>query len=401
MRISLADTAVLFEDGDWVESKDQDRGGQVRLIQLADIGIGVFIDKSSRFLTAETAERLRCTYLNPGDILIARMPDPIGRACIFPDLGRPCVTAVDVAILRPRKEVDREYLMHLINSPSFRREVLSQAKGATRQRISRKNLGSIVVEVPSLDEQQRVVARIKECLEHVDEIEYLRREAIAEATGLLPSMLNETFVELASNYESAEIGEVSAETRYGTSQKCASTPSGVAILRIPNVAGGFVNFGGLKYCELETDEFRRLCLREGDLLFVRTNGSRDLVGRCAIFEGDGEDTQYAFASYLIRVRLDRARMHPHYLAFFLNSTHGRAEIDQRRRTSAGQFNINSENLRSISVPLPPVKVQNEVVRALSTRQGSVIELQRELAATKDEASHLREAILRKAFAGEL
>jgi type I restriction enzyme S subunit len=93
-------------------------------------------------------------------------------------------------------------------------------------------------------------------------------------------------------------------------------------------------------------------------------------------------------------------MHPHYLAFFLNSTHGRAEIDGRRRTSAGQFNINSENLRNISVPLPPLGVQEEVVRMLSTRQENVIDLQRELSETEGEAGRLRDAILRKAFAGE-
>jgi len=74
----------VFKDGDWVESKDQDPNGDVRLIQLADIGDGEFRDRSSRFLTYEKAIELRCTLLNKGDVLVARMPDPLGRACIFP-----------------------------------------------------------------------------------------------------------------------------------------------------------------------------------------------------------------------------------------------------------------------------------------------------------------------------
>ncbi|MFZ2289251.1 MAG: hypothetical protein WAV92_06235, partial [Halopseudomonas yangmingensis] len=79
----------LFSDGDWVESKDQDPEGDVRLIQLADIGVGEFIDKSNRFMTSKRADELRCSYLKAGDILVARMPDPIGRACIFPeDMGK-------------------------------------------------------------------------------------------------------------------------------------------------------------------------------------------------------------------------------------------------------------------------------------------------------------------------
>src|SRR5258706_213073 len=91
----------LFIDGDWVESKDQDPNGEVRLIQLADVGDGVFRTRSARFLTMEKARELRCTFLEPGDILVARMPEPLGRACIFPGIGRPAVTVVDVCIVRP------------------------------------------------------------------------------------------------------------------------------------------------------------------------------------------------------------------------------------------------------------------------------------------------------------
>lgn len=109
-------SASVFVDGDWIESKDQDPDGEVRLIQLADIGIGRFIDKSRRYLTADTARRLGCTFLEPGDVLIARMPDPIGRACIFPGVGQLAVTAVDVCIVRTDPDVlDSQYLVHFLN----------------------------------------------------------------------------------------------------------------------------------------------------------------------------------------------------------------------------------------------------------------------------------------------
>jgi type I restriction enzyme S subunit len=96
----LAGSGGLVTDGDWVESKDQDPDGEVRLIQLADIGDGVFLNRSHRFLTLEKARQLRCTFLQPGDMLIARMQDPLGRACIFPGVGQPAVTAVDVFVWR-------------------------------------------------------------------------------------------------------------------------------------------------------------------------------------------------------------------------------------------------------------------------------------------------------------
>src|SRR5712672_282910 len=78
----------VFIDGDWVETKDQDPNGSVRLIQLADIGDGNFRDRSARFLTGNKAQELSRTFLQQGDILVARMPEPLGRCCIFPLEGK-------------------------------------------------------------------------------------------------------------------------------------------------------------------------------------------------------------------------------------------------------------------------------------------------------------------------
>ena len=96
----VLENADLFTDGDWVESRDQDPNGEVRLIQLADIGDGVYINKSSRFLNNETFQKLKCTEIIKGDILLARMPDPLGRCCIFEGDEKKCITVVDVCVIR-------------------------------------------------------------------------------------------------------------------------------------------------------------------------------------------------------------------------------------------------------------------------------------------------------------
>ena len=263
------------------------------------------------------------------------------------------------------------------------------------------DLRGLPIPCPALTEQHRIVGRLKECLDRVEEIERLRSGSLVEANAALPSVLNETFVGLSSEYLTSTIGELALETRYGTSRKCHNAANGTAILRIPNVARGFVNFDDLKFCDLDAKELGGVLLRDGDLLFVRTNGSRDLVGRCAIFENAREGAKFGFASYLIRVRANPLRAMPKYLAFFLNSTQGRAELDKRRRTSAGQFNINSENLRSIELPLPPVEKQREVIVSLKEREAQILRLQSHLSESQAEDSHMRESILRKAFVGEL
>jgi type I restriction enzyme S subunit len=159
----------VFIDGDWVESKDQDPDGDVRLIQLADVGDGVYRDKSDRFMTKAKAEELRCTFLQKDDVLIARMPDPLGRACIFPGDDKPSVTVVDVAIARSGNgEFDHRWLANFVNAHPFRAAISGLQAGSTRKRISRGNLGTIPLPVPPLKEQLQIVAEIEKQFTRLD-----------------------------------------------------------------------------------------------------------------------------------------------------------------------------------------------------------------------------------------
>lgn len=201
--LRLKDLAVggIFCDGDWVESKDQDPNGSIRLLQLADIGDGEFRNKSSRWLRPDQAERIGVTYVEEGDILIARMPDPLGRACIVPKLETPSITAVDVAILRvSRDDVDSRWLMWWLNSPQTRATIAALASGTTRQRITRKNLEALDLILPPLDEQRRIVETLDDCLSRLDST----RKSIASQktwlSTLRKSLLNQAFSgELGAN----------------------------------------------------------------------------------------------------------------------------------------------------------------------------------------------------------
>jgi type I restriction enzyme S subunit len=200
---SLASGGGLFTDGDWVESKDQDPQGSVRLTQLADVGVGKFRDRSERFMNEATALRLNCTFLAAGDILIARMPDPLGRACIFPGDAKRCVTVVDVAVLRlGGQNAVAEYMVCAINSPVFARAVAAKAAGATRSRISRGNLGRLQLPMPPMEEQRRIVAKVDELMALCDRLETARSEREAARDRLAAASLarlnapdSETFVD--------------------------------------------------------------------------------------------------------------------------------------------------------------------------------------------------------------
>jgi type I restriction enzyme, S subunit len=166
----LVGTDGLIGDGDWVESRDQDPNGTVRLTQLADVGDGYFRDRSERFLRPDQAERLGCTFLKAGDVMVARMPDPLGRACLYPGGPQPAVTVVDVCIIRPGATgVSTRWLMQFINAPQFRFAVAGEQRGSTRKRISKKSLCELELPLPPSGEQTRIADEVDSYLTRLDD----------------------------------------------------------------------------------------------------------------------------------------------------------------------------------------------------------------------------------------
>ena len=153
-RRALVDSCATLEDGDWIESKDQG-GEDYRLLQISNIGMNEFVETGNfRYVTEQTFKRLRCREILPGHILISRMPKPIGRAWLVTDLPWKVITAVDGAILVPNAAVaDPYFLIHHLNSPGNIEQCEHRAVGATRPRISRRELASLPVLLPPLTVQ--------------------------------------------------------------------------------------------------------------------------------------------------------------------------------------------------------------------------------------------------------
>lgn len=148
----------LFDDGDWIEAEYITDEG-IRLVQTGNIGEGEFIDKDKKkYISEESYKKLKCKELLVGDILICRLADPAGRACILPDIGEiKMVTSVDVSIFRPNNEtVDRNYLVATFSTSNWFNEVRIKCGGSTRTRIARSKLGNIKFPLPPLPEQKAI-----------------------------------------------------------------------------------------------------------------------------------------------------------------------------------------------------------------------------------------------------
>lgn len=145
----------FFDDGDWVEAEFLTDNG-IRLIQTGNIGEGSFIDKEKKkYISEDSFVKLKCKELLVGDILICRLADPAGRACVLPNIGeRKMITSVDVSIFRPNETlVDKNFLVATFSTENWFNEVRERCGGSTRTRIARSELGKIKFPIPKLPEQ--------------------------------------------------------------------------------------------------------------------------------------------------------------------------------------------------------------------------------------------------------
>lgn len=199
-------------------------------------------------------------------------------------------------------------------------------------------------------------------LDLVDGLRAARRRSIECVRGLSGAIFQEMFG-APRGLPSGRLADIVREFRYGTSNK--SGTSGSPVLRIPNIVGQELDLSAMKLVALTTAELGRLSLEEGDVLFVRSNGNPDYVGRCSMFSREAvraaglSPDGVVFASYLIRARLDQGRVDPVFVREYLASSDGRRMLRSRCKTSAGQYNINIEGLGSVELPLPPLSLQSD------------------------------------------
>jgi len=206
--------------------------------------------------------------------------------------------------------------------------------------------------------------------------------------------------ELPEGWRWATVEQLVLRSEYGTSVKCGYDGRYVPVLRIPNVANGRIDLSDLKFSLTKLDFESGDELVPGDLLTCRTNGSIRLVGKSAVVR-EPLDRAYSFASYLLRFRFVDAANIPFWVHFFLASQKGRAFIESKAASSAGQHNISLSTLHGMPIPLPPINEQKQIA-VQADEKLSVIEkagegVERQLVHT----SRLRQSILKRAFEGRL
>ncbi len=326
-----------------------------------------FSGEFDNFVDTDFALKYPSKWINENDILIlnsAHSASHVGSKLYFAEKEvERSLPVGEWTIVRPNRDrIEPALIYWWLNSDAGR----SALRGAvTGLHLYPKDVAELPVPLPLLDEQQRIVG----ILNRAAKIEQLRAQAQDRLREFVPALFVRMFgdpVENPMGWGIESLAQLAHEFRYGTSRKCLSEPRNgdIPILRIPNVLGNAINWHDIKFTSLTERETETLLLEQGDLLFVRTNGNPDYVGRCAVFT-DGRKA--AYASYLIRLRLaSSARAIPGYVSTCLELPPMRQAILRLARTTAGNYNVNIRSLESLKLPVPPLERQSKFVQILNS-----------------------------------
>ena len=278
-------------------------------------------------------------------------------------------------------------------------EMAQHTHGSTMKHITKRKFEALRVSVPSIQEQRRITRQIQIAFERVTEIQTLRCESLAEVASLERAVFADFVMDYMSQTTSAKLvslGDILVRAQYGSSVRANTHRDGVPMLRMGNIQNGHLDVADLKHVSLSASDLAKYRLIEGDILFNRTN-SLKLVGKAATFIGlEGE---WVFASYLVRLEVDKGKALPEYVAAVINSRIGRNYVQRTARRAIGMVNINAKQIQRLKIPLPELADQEWLVgqmrNAKASSDGIIGDLRME------PIMALRESILRKAFAGEL
>lgn len=361
------------------------------------------VDK--RVVDANREYSMDLWFARPGDIVVAKIDLKNGAIGIVPKGWSNVVVTGHFAVYTPQPDkLLPEYLHRIIQAPFFKAHLWRNKVGAEgRKEVKLEFFESERIPLPSITEQQAIVAEwqkaqdeIRAACERVTKLEKRIEKRFFDDLGVTPreqmarpkcfavwwrefvrfsmSSTAEAVLGLdslkSSTYPEVQLGSV-AQVSYGI-QKCPANRPGLhsrPYLRVANVRKGHLDLTEVKEINVPDSELETYLLRPGDILFVEGNGSRSELGRVA--EWNGEIEGCVHQNHLIKVRVDQMRLLPRFAMTWFNTELGRGHFFRAAKSSSGLGTINSSEVRSAPLPLPPLTIQKQIMERVAAGRAEI------------------------------
>lgn len=304
--------------------------------------------------------------------------------------------AYNIWRLKSKEDCHIPYLERYLRSPQARSMYASRMQGAVARRrsLTKTDFLNLEVPFPRLDAQ----IRIAYLLEKVEDLIVRRKQNLQQLDDLLKSIFLKMFGNVALNTKEWELdslsnlGEFKNGLNYGKGETGVEIKYlGVSDFKAFSKINNMDNLSTISLNQRPSDDY---FLQNGDLLFVRSNGNKDLVGRCiAVYPNDEKIT---YSGFCIRLRLNKNALNPTYLAHLFRAVAFRRLILQGGQ-GANIQNISQKSLTELPIPVPPLETQNLFASFVEKVEGITALYKESLI----DLESLYGTLSQKAFKGEL
>jgi type I restriction enzyme, S subunit len=385
---------------------------------------GGFNFSNIRYIPEDFAKSMRRGEILKDDILIVKDGATTGKTSfVKPDFQfEKAFTNEHVFIWRTFDNISKKYIFHYLRSQDGQDQIMSTFHGGAQGGINSQFIDEVNVPLPPFKEQKRIVEKLDAVLPKVKSakarlekipaiLKKFRQSVLAAAcSGRLTEdwregkdiendfkghESEEKPYEVPENWTWAELRDLSNGFQYGTSSK-SDTEGKIPVIRMGNLQNGIIDWSDLKFTN-DDSEIEKYNLNAGDVLFNRTN-SPDLVGKTSIYMGE---YKAIFAGYLIRIKNKNKYLNSFYLNHCLNAQRAREWCEKVKTDGVSQSNINAQVLATFLIPLPPLVEQHEIVRCIEKLFSVADSLETKCNNAMGRVKKIEQAILAKAFRGEL
>lgn len=263
-----------------------------------------------------------------------------------------------------KEEVDKDFFVFQIDN--LLKRAANQAHGATMRHLTKPVFDALPFYLPDIKTQRLISSKLNLIVHLIED----HHEQLKKLDELIRSRFLEMFGEPWVNdkeFPCYSVGQVAESVTYGTSAP-ASDSGQYEYLRMNNLTdNGQLDLSDLKRIDMSDEQAEKYMVKKGDILFNRTN-SIDLVGKTALFN---LNNPMIIAGYLIRIRLSD-KVNPVYFVAYMNMPYMKEKLRNIAKGAVNQANINSKELKSIQILIPPLSLQNEYCNFVLSIDKSVL-----------------------------
>ena len=363
----------------------------------------------------ETGEEIKSSkqILETNDVLLCKINPRINRVWIvqnYSDFRK--IGSSEWIVVNTQNIISEKFLMYLFSSPKFR--VLMQADvsgvGGSLTRARPQIVRKYKFPLAPRPEQDRIVAKVDALMAQITTMQKsmeriplllkdFRQQVLTQAvTGKLTEEWREG-KELPEWKVVTLIELIKAKPRNGFSPRGVDYPTEVKSLSLGATTSGKFDATKVKYLDIEKPASdSHLWLKKGDILIQRAN-SLDYVGTSAVYTG--EDDDFIYPDIMIKVQANK-EVNNIYLNYCLSSSSTREYFKENASGTAGNMpKINQAVVSNTPINTPSLEEQREIVRRVENLLTKADAIEQQYQSLKSKIDTLPQAILHKAFKGEL